>query len=217
MTDQATLAANTLSGRYTELPKTLELIELGVTPELIPTFHALTDYVNNQTGRCYPQMKTIAAKLRISVRTVQRHLHQLADLGLIDFVKRLRTDEGKYRGYVYRIAHVEKIAERRKAKKREAQERERQRVLERGRKRRKRLFNQKPSTGHGRPVKGDRRTTTNQENPPNPPTGNFKEGYEWLFGEEPDPEAEEKRRHERQRQREEESRRRREGYEWFFE
>lgn len=213
---QQTLSASALSGRYTELPKTLELIELGVTPELIPTFHALTDYVNNQTGKCYPQMKTIAAKLRISARTVQRHLHQLADLGLIDFVRRLRTDEGKYRGYVYRIAHVEKIAERRKAKKQEAQERERQRALEKGRRRRKRLFNQKPSTGHGRPVTDNRGTSTDQENPPNPPTADFKEGYEWLFGEEPDPEKDKQSRQERQRKREEESRRRREGYEWFF-
>lgn len=216
MSEAQTLAASTLSGRYTELPKTLELIELGVTPELIPTFHALTDYVSNQTGRCYPQMKTIAAKLRISVRTVQRHLHSLADLGLIDFVKRLRTDEGKYRGYVYRIAHIEKIAERRKAKKREQQERERQRALERGRKRRKRLFNQKPSTGHGSPVRANRGTSTEQENPPNPPTESFKEGYEWLFGDQPDPEREKQHHLERQRKREEESKRMREGYEWFF-
>lgn len=217
MTDQATLAANTLSGRYTELPKIDELLGLGVRPELIPTFYALADYANNKTGECYPMMKTLAAKLGRSARTVQSHLHELQDFGLIEFVERLRDGCGRYRGYVYRLMHTAIIAERRKRKREEQKERERQRALEKAEKKRKRLFSKKSSTGNGLPVREDMGTTTGNDYPPNPPTGSFKEGYEWLFGEKPDPEKEKQRRQEQQRKREEESRRRREGYEWFFE
>ena len=210
-----TLAASTLSGRYTELPKIYELVSLGIRPELIYTYAALSDFANNKTGECYPQMKTIAGLLGRSVRTVQRHLHELQDFGLIEFVQRLRDDSGRYRGYLYRILHTARIAERRKAKKQEKQEAERRKGIEQSQRRRRRFF-KKRATGHESPVYEDKRTSTENNCPPNPPTEDFKEGYEWLFGEKPDPEMEEQHKRERQRQREEESRRRREGYEWFF-
>ena len=107
-----TLAAATLSGRYTELPKTYELVfQLGIRPELIYTYAALSDFANNKTGECYPQMRTIAGLLGRSVRTVQRHLHELQDFGLVEFVQRLRDDSGRYRGYLYRILHTARIAD----------------------------------------------------------------------------------------------------------
>ena len=217
MTDQATLAATNLSGRYTELPKIDELLGLGVRPELVPTFYALADYANNRTGECYPMMKTLATKLGRSARTIQSHLHELQDFGLIEFVKRLRDDCGRYRGYVYRLMHTAIIGERRQRKREEQKEQERQRALERSRKRRKRLFSKKSSTGNEVPVQEDRRTSTRNDYPPNPPNFDFKEGYEWLFGEKPNPEKEKQRRQEQQRKREKESQRWREGYEWFFE
>lgn len=211
-----TLAAATLSGRYTELPKISELVTLGVRPELVSTYAALADFSNNRTGECYPQMRTLAGLLGRSVRTVQRHLHELADFGLIEFVARLRDGSGRYKGYLYRMLHTARIAERRGAKKNEKQEAERRKGIERSQRRRSRFF-KKQSSGHQSPVREDRGTTTGNNYPPNPPAGDFKEGYEWLFGETPDPVRDEERRRERQRQRQEESRRRREGYEWFFE
>lgn len=208
-TDQATLAASALSGRYTELPKIHELVSLGVRRELIGTYSALADYVNNQTGLCYPQMKTIAGMLGCSVRTIQRHLHELRDFGLIEFAQRLRDDSGRYRGYLYRILHTSKIAERRKQKLQEKRERERKKGIEKV-ERRKQRTSKKPSTGHGSPVREDSRTSRESNYPPSPPTGGFKEGYEWFFGEMKPPPSKEKRPEKTERDF-------KEGYEWFFE
>lgn len=205
---QGTLAAATLSGRYTELPKIHELVGLGVRPELIYTYAALSDYANNRTGLCYPQMKTIAGMLGRSVRTVQRHLHELADFGLIEFAQRLRDDSGRYRGYLYRILHTSRIAERRKQKLQEKRERERRKGVEKAQRKQRR--SKKPATGHGSPVYGDSGTSRENNSPPNPPQGGFKEGYEWFFGEEkPSPDT--------QKQAKKTDRGFKEGYEWFFE
>ena len=47
-------------------------------------------------------METLAKILNRSVRTVQRHLHLLAEKGLIEFVER-RRNKGKFSSYLYRI------------------------------------------------------------------------------------------------------------------
>ena len=82
-----------------------DLIEAGVPAEAIPTYCALTDYANNKTGLCWPKMETLANTLGRSVRTVQRHLHLLKELGLIEFVERRRL-RGRYSSYLYRVLHI---------------------------------------------------------------------------------------------------------------
>jgi predicted ArsR family transcriptional regulator len=82
-----------------------DLILAGVPAEAIPTYCALTDYANNKTGLCWPKMQTLAKTLDRSVRTVQRHLHLLKELGLIEFVERRRL-RGRYSSYVYRVLHI---------------------------------------------------------------------------------------------------------------
>jgi DNA-binding transcriptional ArsR family regulator len=82
-----------------------DLIEAGVPAEAIPTYCALTDYANNKTGLCWPRMETLAKLLGRSVRTVQRHLHLLKELGLIEFVERRRL-RGRYSSYLYRVLHI---------------------------------------------------------------------------------------------------------------
>jgi DNA-binding transcriptional ArsR family regulator len=82
-----------------------DLIEAGVPAEAIPTYCALTDYANNKTGLCWPKMETLAKTLGRSVRTVQRHLHLLKELDLIEFVERRRL-RGRYSSYVYRVLHI---------------------------------------------------------------------------------------------------------------
>src|SRR3954452_16747283 len=82
-----------------------DLIEAGVPAEAIPTYCALTDYANNKTGLCWPKMETLAKTLGRSVRTVQRHLHLLKELGLIEFVERRRL-RGRYSSYLYRVLHI---------------------------------------------------------------------------------------------------------------
>ena len=91
--------------KFTRIPKVRDLIEAGVPAEAIPTYCALTDYANNKTGLCWPKMETLANTLGRSVRTVQRHLHLLKELGLVEFVERRRL-RGRYSSYVYRVLHI---------------------------------------------------------------------------------------------------------------
>ncbi len=91
--------------KFTRIPKIRDLIEAGVPTEAIPTYCALTDYASNKTGLCWPKMETLARTLGRSVRTVQRHLHLLKELGLVEFVERRRL-RGRYSSYVYRVLHI---------------------------------------------------------------------------------------------------------------
>src|SRR5215204_3210003 len=50
-------------------------------------------------------METLAATLNRSTRTVQRHLHLLKDLELIEFVTRRRY-KGRFSSYTYKILHI---------------------------------------------------------------------------------------------------------------
>ena len=91
--------------RFTRIPKTTQLIQAGVPAEAIGTYTALADYANNKTGLCWPKMETLAQTLNRSVRTVQRHLHMLRELGLIEFVER-RRHKGRFSSYLYRVLHI---------------------------------------------------------------------------------------------------------------
>jgi DNA-binding transcriptional ArsR family regulator len=91
--------------KFTRIPKVRDLMEAGVPAEAIPTYCALTDYANNKTGLCWPKMETLANTLGRSVRTVQRHLHLLKELGLVEFVERRRL-RGRYSSYLYRVLHI---------------------------------------------------------------------------------------------------------------
>jgi DNA-binding transcriptional ArsR family regulator len=91
--------------KFTRIPKVRDLMEAGVPIEAVPTYCALTDYANNKTGLCWPKMETLAKTLGRSVRTIQRHLHLLKELGLVEFVERRRL-RGRYSSYVYRVLHI---------------------------------------------------------------------------------------------------------------
>lgn len=88
--------------RFTRIPKTTELVAAGVPAEAIGTYCCLADYANNKTGLCWPKMESLAQTLNRSVRTIQRHLHLLRELGLIEFVER-RRHKGRYSSYLYKI------------------------------------------------------------------------------------------------------------------
>jgi Helix-turn-helix domain len=91
--------------KFTRIPKVNDLVHRGVPTEVIPTYCALADYSSNKTGLCWPKMETLAATLNRSVRTVQRHLHLLRTLGLIEFVER-RRHKGRFSSYLYRVLHI---------------------------------------------------------------------------------------------------------------
>ena len=88
--------------KFTRLPKIHTLMETGVPTEAIPTFYALADHANNHTGECWPSMVRLAEILGRSTRTIQRHLHTLKELGLIEFVER-RRHKGRFSSYLYRV------------------------------------------------------------------------------------------------------------------
>ena len=91
--------------KFTRIPKVEALVLAGVPTEAIPTYCALSDYANNKTGLCWPKMETLAKTLGRSVRTVQRHLHLLRELSLIEFVER-RRNSGRFSSYLYRVLHI---------------------------------------------------------------------------------------------------------------
>jgi len=91
--------------KFTRIPKIPELVAQGVPTEVIPTYCALADHSNNKTGLCWPKMETLAAILNRSIRTIQRHLHLLSELGLIEFVER-RRHKGRFSSYLYRILFI---------------------------------------------------------------------------------------------------------------
>lgn len=174
--------------KFTRIPKVQELVSAGVPCEAIPTYCALSDYSNNKSGLCWPKMETLAATLGRSVRTIQRHLHQLQELGLVEFVERRRY-KGRFSSYLYRVLAIPSMVRNKRRR----------------------------TTGHGKPVGNAppifRRTKEGKTTPLTPP----KEAFNWLFGKERNPEAEEQLQRERERTRTEAARRRSEGYEWLFE
>jgi DNA-binding transcriptional ArsR family regulator len=91
--------------KFTRIPKVNDLVFQGVPTEVIPTYCALADYANNKTGLCWPKMETLAKTLGRSIRTVQRHLHLLKELGLIEFVER-RRQSGRFSSYLYKVIHI---------------------------------------------------------------------------------------------------------------
>ena len=90
--------------KFTRIPKVKDLAHAGVPTEAIPTYCALSDYANNKTGLAWPKMQTLAKTLNRSVRTVQRHLHLLREIGLIQFVER-RRNRGRYSSYLFKVLH----------------------------------------------------------------------------------------------------------------
>ncbi len=163
--------------RFTRIPKVHNLIQAGVPTEVIPTYAALTDHANNRTGLCWPRMETLARRLSRSPRTIQRHLHLLKELGLIEFVERKRDPQGRFGAYLYRVLHIISSAS-----------------------------SKTRTTGHKNRVAHIRRTRRSNNPPNNPPKKDIKEGYSWLFGDpaspEQDPEADERRRRNAERRKE---------------
>jgi hypothetical protein len=96
-----------VAAKFTRIPKVALLIQSGVPAEAIPTYCALSDYSNNKSGLCWPKMETLATTLNRSVRTIQRHVHLLADRGWIELVER-RRQKGRFSSYLYRVLHIVK-------------------------------------------------------------------------------------------------------------
>lgn len=62
---------------------------------LVRIMEALLSFANRKTGRCNPSCATIAEKAGCSVRSVERHMPTLRDLGLIDWDNQWRSPNGR--------------------------------------------------------------------------------------------------------------------------
>lgn len=173
--------------KFTRIPKVAHLVAHGAPVEAIPTYAALADYSNNKTGLCWPKMETLAANLGRSVRTIQRHLHELQALGLVEFVERRRW-RGRFSGYTYRVLSVPAMIRAKKASR---------------------------TTGHGRRVGSGPPIVTGTKATKTPPVTSPMQGYEWLLGGS-EASSPEKSSEEDHGVRSERARKRAEGYEWLF-
>ena len=183
--------------KFTRIPKIQDLILAGVPTEVIPTYCALSDYTNNTTGICWPKMETLASTLCRSVRTVQRHLHHLQELGLVEFVERRRW-RGRYSSYTYRVVHIAQLIRRSRRKKRGSSK------------------SSTTTSGHTGPVEKGSPIYTRTRSTKTPPYKPPKEAFNWFFGKERNLEAEQQHTKEQLERRSEASRRRTKGYEWLF-
>lgn len=89
--------------KFTRIPKMVVFKRAGAPSYLVPVYAAVADYANNKTGLCWPRMDSLASTLGISVRSVQRHLAALRELGLIEFVSRRRSARGRFSSWTYRL------------------------------------------------------------------------------------------------------------------
>ena len=140
---------------FTLVPKVHHLITAGVPVEAIPTYCALADHANNKNGLCWPKMETLARILGRSARTVQRHLHTLRELGLVEFVSRRRF-KGRFGSYLYRVLAIPSMARKKRAS----------------------------TTGHGRQVGNAPPIFPRTKNSRTTPSDSPKDRYRWLLGRE---------------------------------
>ncbi len=82
--------------KFNRIPKTEDLIpqvrEAGVGLHVLPTYLCLLDHCNSRTGRAWPSINRMAKILGLCRRTVERHMRQLVDAGLV-----LRNDQQRGR------------------------------------------------------------------------------------------------------------------------
>lgn len=218
------------SDRFTTIPKVREVCPAGVPSHLIPTYAALADYANNTTGECYPKWETLARILGKALRTIQRHVHHLAALGLVQFLdqpdeggileqplERRRDDLGRYVSFRVRLPHIAvaaaRIRERREANQRRYEETKRRRQESRERRRRHRLSKQSGEKKPGPTSPRDRELVEVERELD--ALGEAR--YAWFFGDEAPPEQAARVRELEQRRAQLRSRNLQEGYEWLFE
>ncbi|MDP9484908.1 MAG: helix-turn-helix domain-containing protein [Actinomycetota bacterium] len=151
------------STRFSRLPKVEYLRARGCTVEVLPTLQVLSDHAHNVSGVAWPSMRRLAGILGRSVRTIQRHIHELVRLGLVELVERRRW-RGRYSSYTFKVLHFAELIRRKKGG---------------------------STTGHGRPV-GEgapyKKERKHYEHPlKSPPirgeegAKRRRQGYEWLF------------------------------------
>jgi hypothetical protein len=82
--------------KFTRVPKAEELVpqlrSAGIGLHVLPTYLCLLDHCNSKTGRAWPSINRMATILGLCRRTVERHMKDLVDAGLV-----LRNDQKRGR------------------------------------------------------------------------------------------------------------------------
>jgi hypothetical protein len=82
--------------KFSRIPKAEELVpqlrEAGVGLHVLPTYLCLLDHCNSKTGRAWPSINRMANILGLCRRTVERHMKDLINAGLV-----LRNDQQRGR------------------------------------------------------------------------------------------------------------------------
>lgn len=81
------------------------LIEV-VTPSSVCVYLCLARYADNETYRCWPSQKEIAATLNISLSTVKRSIKELQEVGALEVHFRHR-DDGSYTSSEYVLLRID--------------------------------------------------------------------------------------------------------------
>lgn len=72
-------------------PVSNDIINMNMSDGAFRLYCLLQSYCFGEKRECYPSQKTLAEKLRKSVRTVQRYITELIELGLIKVKRRGST------------------------------------------------------------------------------------------------------------------------------
>ena len=82
--------------KFSRIPKAEELVPqlrtAGVGLHVLPTYLCLLDHCNSKTGRAWPSINRMAKILGLCRRTVERHMKDLVNAGLV-----LRNDQKRGR------------------------------------------------------------------------------------------------------------------------
>lgn len=167
-----------MSGKFTRVQRADQLIpqlkEAGVGLHVLPTYVAICDHADNSTGVAYPSITRLAEIVGVCRRTIERHVKQLSDAGIIlkseqrrQWHHRQRVHRGRFGVCRYAVVAVA-------------------------------FFSRKKPVRHGSCTASDSRTKPYDKPPNNPPKSrrkrnqsnnsppakdkvDFKEGYEWFF------------------------------------
>jgi pyocin large subunit-like protein len=85
--------------KFNRIPKTEDLIpqlrEAGLGLHVLPTYICLLDHADSR-GRCWPSINRMARILGLCRRTVERHMKQLCEAGLVLRNHQQRARRGRF-------------------------------------------------------------------------------------------------------------------------
>jgi predicted ArsR family transcriptional regulator len=96
--------------KFNRIPKTEDLIpqfrEAGIGLHCLPTYLCLLDHCNSKTGRAWPSINRMASILGLCRRTVERHMRQLCEAGLVLRNHQQRARRGRFSTRRYVVVAV---------------------------------------------------------------------------------------------------------------